>query len=60
MEKKEWSEPVLTVLVRSRPEEAVLSACKIAGLNLGANNSNDGCMYDQYHCFDGCSAIGTS
>jgi len=28
MEKKEWSEPELIVLVRSKPEEAVLTACK--------------------------------
>jgi hypothetical protein len=28
MENKEWTEPELIVLVRSKPEEAVLSACK--------------------------------
>ncbi|TRZ87759.1 hypothetical protein D4R89_09280 [bacterium] len=28
MEKKEWTEPELIVLVRSKPEEAVLSGCK--------------------------------
>ena len=26
--KKEWSEPELIVLVRSKPEEAVLTSCK--------------------------------
>jgi len=26
-----WSKPELTVLVRSRPEEAVLTACKLPG-----------------------------
>ena len=26
--KKEWSEPELVVLVRSKPEEAVLTGCK--------------------------------
>ena len=30
MEKKEWSDPELIVLVRSKPEEAVLDACKIS------------------------------
>ena len=30
-EKKVWSEPELIVMVRSRPEEAVLAACKKAG-----------------------------
>jgi hypothetical protein len=28
MEKKTWQKPKLTVLVRSRPEEAVLTVCK--------------------------------
>jgi hypothetical protein len=28
MEKKEWKSPELVVLVRSKPEEAVLAACK--------------------------------
>ena len=26
-----WQRPELTVLVRNRPEEAVLAACKLAG-----------------------------
>lgn len=29
--KKEWTEPELIVLVRSKPEEAVLMVCKEAG-----------------------------
>jgi hypothetical protein len=29
MEKKTWIEPELIVLVRSKPEEAVLYACKV-------------------------------
>jgi hypothetical protein len=29
--KSAWSKPELTVLVRSQPEEAVLTACKLAG-----------------------------
>lgn len=29
MGKKKWSTPKLTVLVRSRPEEAVLTVCKV-------------------------------
>ena len=28
MEKKEWKTPELIILVRSKPEEAVLAACK--------------------------------
>ena len=37
MEKKEWSEPELIVLVRSKPEETVLTACKTASM-AGANS----------------------
>ena len=29
--KKQWQEPRLVVLVRSKPEEAVLKRCKIEG-----------------------------
>ena len=29
---KEWTEPQLTVLVRSKPEEGVLTACKTDNL----------------------------
>jgi hypothetical protein len=28
-EKKEWRKPALIVLVRRKPEEAVLEACKV-------------------------------
>jgi hypothetical protein len=29
--KQMWTRPELTVLVRNRPEEAVLTACKLSG-----------------------------
>jgi len=32
---KAWSKPELTVLVRSRPEEAVLNGCKMETANDG-------------------------
>ena len=31
-QKRQWNTPELTVLVRSRPEEAVLAACKYGGM----------------------------
>ncbi len=31
MEKKKWEKPMLIVLVRGEPEEAVLADCKIDG-----------------------------
>lgn len=43
--KKEWVAPELLVLVRSHPEEAVLTACKLFGPN-GPNNVNSTCSTD--------------
>jgi hypothetical protein len=38
MEEKEWSEPELIVLVRSKPEEDVLAGCKVfTETNYGAS-----------------------
>ncbi len=31
MESKKWEKPELVVLVRSNPEETVLTACKVTG-----------------------------
>ena len=46
MPKKKWSITVLTVLVRGKPEEIVLSACKSGGSesssNSWATNCSDG------------------
>ncbi|MDH4068076.1 MAG: hypothetical protein OEU97_03980 [Dehalococcoidia bacterium] len=39
-----WSKPELVVLVRSRPEEAVLQGCKRAGQTVGAGSQFDGCV----------------
>ena len=41
--KKVWVEPELIVLVRHKPEEAVLFACKAQTSGDGAEASNDGC-----------------
>lgn len=40
--KNEWRRPELTVLVRSRAEEAVLKTCKVA-LQAGPNTLPDTC-----------------
>jgi len=39
MEKKVWEKPELIVLVRGKPEEAVLNACKGHGIR-GQNLNN--------------------
>lgn len=38
----EWKKPEVLVLVRSNPEEAVLTTCKIIYMS-GATSSNSGC-----------------
>jgi len=47
MEKKPWQKPELIVLVRSRPEEAVLTGCKYGVKNRG----NHGPAHNQNDCF---------
>lgn len=50
---KEWQTPQLTVLVRSKPEEAVLLACKLnagtgqvgEGLFVSGCRANEACNY---------------
>jgi hypothetical protein len=44
--KKPWEKPKLMVLVRGRPEEMVLQACKTSqlGTNGPGGTDNDGCF----------------
>jgi hypothetical protein len=50
--KKEWKTPELIVLVRSKPEEAVLTGCKYAAVFGGASTAvNGGCWYQNYGDF---------
>lgn len=43
-EKTMWQKPEMTVLVRNRPEEAVLTACKNTSVNTGTKMNNNACM----------------
>ena len=61
MTKKGWAKPELIVLMRSKPGEAVLAACKsgeAGGVGGGNDNSNLQCWYFTGGpcngvCFDG-------
>lgn len=58
-EKKTWHRPELTVLVRSRPEEAVLGPCKHAGNAGGPTVLYGSCarkMSNVPSCSSSCSA----
>jgi hypothetical protein len=49
--KKAWVEPKLIVLVRSKPEEAVLLGCKVIGEPRGATFGWESCSRaDDYFC----------
>ena len=48
-QKKTWKTPELTILVRSKPEEAVLDACKNAAGG-GPRTWDSGCMRDCVAC----------
>lgn len=41
--KSEWNIPELIVLVRNKPEEAVLTACKLDSGTVGALQINNAC-----------------
>ena len=59
--KKQWQKPELIVLVRSKPEEAVLTACK-GGANLSGIDRAKGACIDKIRkdCFDSCYTVGIS
>jgi hypothetical protein len=47
MDRKDWQKPELIVLVRSNPEEAVLTFCKMATTGAGAACANKNACGDQ-------------
>jgi hypothetical protein len=60
-EKKQWTKPELIVLVRSKPEEAVLAACKGSG-GLSNMTSENNCRTSTppIYCNGDCNVIGVS
>jgi hypothetical protein len=57
--KKEWKTPELIVLVRSNPEEAVLTACKNSTVSSGTSDWFANCSYGPGTCKD-CAALTSS
>jgi len=50
--KRAWQRPELIVLLRTRPEEAVLAGCKYAGVAGPARPSVQACLHPaQAECF---------
>jgi hypothetical protein len=57
-QKRTWLSPQLVVLVRGRPEENVLSACKLASGATGPGNANNVCRQTAHPRF--CTGTCTS
>jgi len=55
---KEWSRPELIVLVRERPEEAILKTCK-GGTQGDPNNTFTNCLYGDPGSMGGCLECST-
>ena len=58
-EKRPWQKPELIILVRSRPEEAVLMGCKIATAS-GPDDAISLCALINVDCLQDCSAFSGS
>lgn len=58
--KKPWQKPELVVLVRNRPDEAVLAACKTGSAPGGYLNYNGGCWYESDLACYKCSLVSSS
>jgi len=58
MQKKVWQKPELVVIVRNKPEEAVLQTCKTSGTNSGSRGRQNNCLYSSYSswCWTNCNS----
>ena len=60
-QKKMWQQPELIVLVRSRPEEAVLALCKGGDFFMDSHVQNGNCLQDLGAvCGVGCQDVAAS
>lgn len=50
METKPWEKPQLVVLVRAKPEETILNACKMSGSAVSAAAFQVGCDFEPVVC----------
>jgi hypothetical protein len=57
-ENKQWQKPELIVLVRGKPEEAVLTGCKTLG-GTGYHSTNNACLWE-HACTSVCSSVDPS
>jgi hypothetical protein len=56
MIRKTWTKPQITIITKHKPEENVLSTCKVSGSSTGSANGNSACYLD-HSCVDICNAL---
>ena len=57
-QKKEWVQPELTVIVRRKPEEGILGACKLYPTSVGDQSEHNMCAADE--CVSACYSLAGS
>jgi hypothetical protein len=45
-----WQKPQLVILVRGKPQEVILSACKVGGSSVSPSAFKDGCDFEPSAC----------
>ena len=59
MKKREWEKPKLILLLRGKPEEAILQGCKLESRISGARDYNEACFQPTaIFCDQKCLAFG--
>ena len=58
--RRAWSKPELIVLVRGKPEEAVLLICKVDSGGANMQRTNSGCRGRDWYACDWCDLMQTS
>ena len=53
-----WIKPELTILVRNKPEENILSNCKTDSIPSGSNSADSACLITG--CGGDCETVGSS
>ena len=58
--RRAWSRPDLIVVVRGKPEEAVLGGCKMAMADFAPDGDNNDCWLFESSCGSACQTPQTS
>lgn len=48
--RKAWRRPKLVILMRGKPQEAILGVCKVGGSSVSPSAFRDGCDFEPSAC----------